>query len=436
MTEPMTERRFLAWLFGVAALAGLLVAAICWLVDPYLVFGRPRLAGFNDIKVAVTQREPMMKAHQASRSCGKTVILGSSRSAIGLDPDAPVWPAALRPVYNLSLAGSNLADARRLLQALLAHCGPDRLPTTLVIGLDFESFEHWPSGFGPVRPQPNRADQEQIDRLAQLASRDGGWAQAPTRLWQDRAAALLTTSAVVDSLATLQASLRSAGANLLANGKSSEWQLRDWTLADGAGTLFEQKHLLVARRYATPLQMSAEPGGTIRDMADVQALLDLAARHQMVVRLAVQPSHVSHHELLDALGFWPDFERWKRVLADTAQAQRQRGLDVLVWDFGGYETDYLEPVPARGLRGKAMASFWDPVHYRTPLGARIVSTLLTGAAPGERLATELRPDTVDQRLAQVRSDRAAWRLQHPEALAETQRLRCTALPCGKAASPR
>ena len=49
----MAERRFLAWLFGTAFFSALLVAVFCFEVDPYLVFGRPRLAGINDIKMVV-----------------------------------------------------------------------------------------------------------------------------------------------------------------------------------------------------------------------------------------------------------------------------------------------------------------------------------------------------------------------------------------------
>lgn len=434
----MSERRFLSWIFAVALGLAALAAALCWAVDPYLVFGQARFAGFNHIKPAVTTHEPMMKAYQASRACGKTLIIGSSRSGIGLDPSGPAWPQAMQPVYNLSVAGTNLHDALLLLNMLLAHCQPDRLPTTLVVGLDFESFLSQVRPATAPQPVANDADQQQAERLQALARRTSGGLLQPGLLWRDAATSLLTVSALVDSLATLRASQRAAGPNLLPGGNSSEWQLQAWTQADGAGALFHQKHLLTARRFAKPHQLGVAPDGAIRGMAAVSAMLGLAAQHKMAVKMAVQPSHVSHHELIDALGHWPDFDRWKHALADAAHHARQRGMDVTVWDFGGYEADYLQPVPARGDRRAAMAAFWDPVHYNTMLGQRITAawigapaapTASSASASESALGAELRPETVAQRVFQVRQARERWRSANPQALADAQRYRCAVQAC-------
>lgn len=425
----MAERRFLAWLFGTAFFSALLVAVFCFEVDPYLVFGRPRLAGINDIKTAVTRHEPMMKAYQASRSCGKTIILGSSRSGVGLDPDSPSWPAALRPVYNLSVAGTNLDDSLHLLMALLADCNAEKAPTLLIVGLDFESFlnrEPAPGGMPALR---NEADREQDDRLRSLAQRDRGTVASSARLWKDSAVALLTIDALADSVSTVIASVQSAGADVLTNGKSSEWMLRQWTLADGPDVMFRQKHTLTARRFSGHHRLELASGGPAQALAPVAALLDLAGRHKMAVRLGVQPSHATHHELMDALGYWQDFERWKGAIADAALAGRQSGVDVIAWDFGGYETAFQEPVAPPGDKRTPMATFWDPVHYNTALGDRIIANLAGGAPPDTALGVELRPDTIAQRHQQVRRDRADWRQAHPEVVAQVLRYRCSASAC-------
>lgn len=431
----MAERRFLAWLIGVALLGAVLAAAFCHAVDPYLVFGSPRVTGINDIKSALTQHEPMMKAYQASRSCGKTVILGSSRSGVGLDPLSPTWPAALRPVYNLSVAGTDLEDGLRLLDALLAHCGLADPPTTLIVGLDLEAF------LQPVLPPGSQvvlraeADLAQDERLRLLAQRDRELALSNTRLWKDRAVSLLTTGALADSIGTVYASARSGGANLLSNGQSSDWLFRQWTLADGPGALFHQKHSLTARRFSKPHRLDLAPDAPAQALAPVAALLALAQRHKMAVRLGVQPSHVTHHELMDALGYWQSFERWKGAIADAAHAARHRGLDVIAWDLGGYDKVFQERVAPRGGARTPMAAFWDPVHYNTVLGQRIIANLTGTAAAESVLGAELRPETIAQRHLQVRQDRAAWRHSHPDLMAEVQRYRCDASSCDSA-TPR
>ena len=425
----MYERRFLAWLIGVALLGALLVAALCYVVDPYLVFGRPRLVGINDIKAAVTQHEPMMKAYQASRSSGKTVVLGSSRSGVGLDPASASWPAALLPVYNLSVAGTDLEDGLQLLLALVAHCGPGNTPRMLIVGLDFESFLQRDQSPGSKVAVRSDADREQDDRLRLLADRDRSSTTTNARLWKDSAVALITTSALADSVKTVIASAQSAGPNVLANGKSSEWLLREWTLADGPGVLFYQKHSLTARRFSVHHHLDLAPGEPGRALAPLAALLDLAGRHQMAVRLGVQPSHGTHHELMDALGYWQDFERWKGAIADAASAGRQRGMDVIARDFGGYEIVFQEPVPPPGGLRTPMAAFWDPVHYNTALGNRIIASLVGSAPVDTLLGVELRPESVAQRHQQVRRDRAAWRQAHPDVVAQALRYGCAASAC-------
>ena len=116
----MTERRFLIWFFGTAVVGAAVTALLAILVDPYLVFDRPRLKGLNHIKPAVGTNEPMMKAHQATRAIAQTVILGSSRAGVGLDPEAPEWPPSMQPVYNLAIVGSALDEHLQYLQLLLS----------------------------------------------------------------------------------------------------------------------------------------------------------------------------------------------------------------------------------------------------------------------------------------------------------------------------
>src|SRR5262249_55779172 len=105
-----------------------------------LVFDTPRRPGVNDIKPAVETRELLMKAYQARRVVATTVILGSSRTDIALDPTSPAWPAALRPVYNLSIAGGGVETGLQYLQHMLESRPQEQRPKALVVGIDFEDY--------------------------------------------------------------------------------------------------------------------------------------------------------------------------------------------------------------------------------------------------------------------------------------------------------
>ena len=433
----MSPLRFIATLLGGSVLAASLLACFNVAVDPYLLFDRPRAAGFNALKPAVETHEPMMKAYQAARLAPKTAILGSSRPDIGLDPASPAWPAAMRPVYNLSTVGSGLSVNLRDLRSLVASNRPGARPDTLIVGLDFESFLYRPIASAPApavaRAETADAVDEQAERLAALkASRDR--MLPPQRMLKDYAAAALTLDAVLDSLATVAANRGAGGPDLEASGRLSEGRLRQWTQSDGAAQLFAQKHQVALRQYLKPKQvLSDTPDGPIRDFSDLDALFDFAGRHAMKVVLAVQPAHASRLELLDGMGYWPDFERWKRGLAALAARARASGLDVSVWDFAGYDTFMREAVPATGDRSRPMRWFWDPVHYSTPLGDAMILTM-TGGEAGFPAAVRLTPQTVDARLEQIRRDRSEFRRQAPTQLLEVQRMLCAAGRCA-AASP-
>lgn len=423
----MTASNFIRTLLAVSAAAAALVAGFNTLVDPYLLFDRPRQPGFNALKPAVLTREPMMKTYQVARVAPRTVIVGSSRTDIGMDSANDDWPTGLRPVYNLSLAGAGLDTNLRHLRGLLAAGGAGSGPKTLVIGLDFESFLYPPAS-AAVRPAGHAADKpDPADTYAALAH----WRQG-TPTWpvlRDMAAGTLTLDALQDSVLTVAGNLTKTASDLQASGRMSEAQLAQWTRADGAGALFHQKLRIVGTYHSGKKQvLSDTPGGPMRGLSDLDALFALARQHQLAVLLAVQPAHASHLDLLDALGYWPDYERWKQALTQQAAAARSAGIDITLWDFGGYDAFALEPIPADGDRAHTMTWFWDPLHYRTALGAAMIATM-TGGANHFPANSRLTPGTVTARLSDVRRDRDAYRRANPALQAVAMKLACTAAAC-------
>ncbi len=431
----MTPVRFIVTLLGSATLAAAGVAGLNAAVDPYGLFNQPRLAGFNAIKPEVDSREALMKSYQARRVQPATVILGSSRTGVGLDPRSAAFPAAMQPVYNLSIAGSDLASSLGHLRNLLAARPGAAAPRTVLVGLDFEAFLYRPKPVAgsPAAPADGAAAADpqaaQADRFAALAQWPDS-ALPPLPILKDFATATLTLDALLDSLSTVAASRSGKdSANLEDSGHLSEGKLRGWTAADGAARLFLQKNLATVRQLASPAQMlSDSPGGPIVGMVDVQALIQLARQHHMALVLAIQPAHASRMDLLDGLGYWPALERWKRGLVSTVAAAQAAGSDITLWDFAGYERWVQEPVPALGDRSRPMQGFWDPVHYNSTAGDAMLRSML-GGQPEVAGAVRLSPDTLEARLAQVRLDRAAARLRQPAAWASVQKMLCDAGHC-------
>jgi hypothetical protein len=415
--------------FAVAVvLCALITAAICAslnaLVDPYLLFDRPRIVGFNAVKPAVETREPMMKAYQVTRLRPKTLILGSSRTDIGLDPDSPAWPEWMRPIYNLSLAGSDVASQLRLLRGLLETSRTDPGVSTVIVGLDFESFLRAPRRppNEAVKNPPEQSSDEESDRLAALR----GSEQTPVsgRILRDYALGTLTLDALLDSASTIAANHRIPGIDLQPNGRLTEGHLRRWTKADGAGALFEQKNRMLIDGYCGSKQVLLDDAdGSIDDFKYLLGLIELSHRHHFDIIFIVQPAHAQRLELLDALGYWPDYERWKRELASLVNVSRASSVGLTVWDFGGYDQATREAVPRNGDRGQHMNWFWDPVHYTVTLGNEMIGAMY-GRTSSFPPTVRLSPDTIEARLAQIREDRAEYRATNGEVVAKLRQLQC------------
>jgi hypothetical protein len=395
----MRPSRFCTLFLIYSLLVAAMVGAFNYAVDPYLFFGVHRQAGLNALKPAAATHERIMKAYDAPRNQARTVILGSSRTDIGLAPHHAVWPGEYRPIYNLSLVGSGLDSGLLYLRHLVAARPAKQSPRTVIVGLDFEAFLFSPGAASANRPVAVRGETEQ--RLLVLDNGASNPERATRRL-KDLGAAVLSLDALADSLATVRANRSADGVNLTADGHFSEAGFRDTTLAEGAMALFAQKNAETVSRYAHPRQVLSEVAdGPIREMKSVRDLIAFAKQQHFTVVFAIQPAHASRLDLLTKMGYWPDYERWKRALTMTVAQAEDAGAAVVLWDFGGYEPYAREPIPAK--RGAQMQWFWDPVHYKTALGDVITARML-GKPGAPDYGVLLTPANLESRLAQIRAD--------------------------------
>lgn len=421
----MSAHRFIAKF----AVASLLIAGACagfniW-IDPYLVFDAPRRPRLNAVKPAAEAHESIMKAYQSACVPARTIILGSSRTDVGMDPASPAWPSANRPVYNLSLAGAGTERNLRYLQHMLATSRVSAQPDTLVVGLDFEDFLFTPRATSPAAT-PKVSDLEQ--RLALRADGSPNPAR-PLQVWKDYATATLSLDALTDSVHTLLANRAAGKADVEVNGHFSEGQFREWVAYDGSGALFEQKNASTIRSLSRPRRVLREPiDGTIRGMAAVQRLIAFAQARQMRLLLSVQPAHAVRLELLAYMGYWPDYEDWKTALAQIVDRARAGGADIELWDFGGYDSYTSEPVPANGDRTARMRWYWDPVHYTSALGD-LMTARMFGIKGAVEFGVRLSADRVADRLAQVRQEQQDYRRRNSAELQRARHLLCRTIVC-------
>ncbi len=422
----MSPQRFIVSSLCIALGLAALVASINIVVDPYLLFDEPRRVAFNEVKPAVETREMLMKAYQSRRVVAKTVILGSSRTDIAFDPASAVWPDALRPVYNLSIAGGGVETGLRYLQHMIDGRPAQQVPRALVVGLDFESFLELPESREASTPRARDAVGAEAWRKRLLLDSEGARNSSyEAQRFDDYLTGLLSLDALSDSVATVLASRRpSTSPNLEVDGRTSEARFMDWTNAEGAGGLFRQKHQATIRQFASPRRVLGGLSDT-GELKTVRQLLDFAQSHRMTVVLLVMPAHATRLELFDQLCYWGEYERWKRALADTVSAAVARGTDARALDFGGFEEPNREAVPT--AEGGRMKWFWDPTHATKLLGEAILER--TFAATGDGFGVPLIPQTIEARLEAVRSDRESYRQAQARGAARSAESHCAAGDC-------
>ena len=380
------------WLSVVVTLAALIVTFNI-VMDPYLFFGMPRISGFNARKPAVDIRQRMMKAYDVLRAEPRTLILGSSRPAVGIDATSTAWPEADRPVYNLTFGSGSPYMAYRYLQ----HVSSAHRLSMVVVGLDFEYFL---AGL-----HPENLDFEPFMRVQP----DGSASPVRRQYIRDFVQSTLTFHSLKDSAATLAGSLRNASSDVVAGNWHWYQELIVLSML-GAYDEFAVADLQIAPNFRG---RQRDP----RAFDAVRRLLDLCRTSGTRVVLFINPSHAHGLEIQDLSGQWSAFEQWVRDLVALASqySNGASGNAVPLWDFTGY-TPYTTEVPLPDTR--VAKWFIDPDHYSLALGEIIVRRMFGDS--DEPFGVLLTPANIEPHLAEIRAQRAQYRAQHP---AEVRRVR-------------
>jgi hypothetical protein len=383
-------KHYLWTLAATVAVGAMVVASVNAAVDPFAMLDVPRVDGWNAQK---TQAHMMGIRTEKSIRLGlgryDAAIFGSSRAAIGIDPEDPAFGG--RRVFNAALHATSMEELLEVFRFAAEH---QRLEMA-VVGLDFLMF-------GAAR-QPGGEFQRS--------------AFAEGHPWLLTASRLLSWDVLEASWATVQANRAGVRGNYQPDGSLA-----------GLPHPAEGWHSRQAfDRVLSQFAISTETYGCFRyapeRVAMVGEIVRIAVRHSIRLLLFVSPLHAEQLQLLAAMKLAPLHDQWKRDLAlEVARANEETGGNVVLWDFSGPSPTTTEPVPEDG---DAMKWYWESSHYRRALGSRMLRRMSeddTGARSGDDLGTPLVPERVDEILAAQRMARAAWAEAHPERRSSIRRL--------------
>jgi hypothetical protein len=329
-------KRFLAVWCGTVLLLLLAVAAFDIAADPYDIFAMPRIPGFNARKPDASAHHMMTKTYAIDRVRPVTLLLGSSRVEVGLDPASAAFPPSMRPVYNFGIGGQVYAgDLFALRQALAAG----RLHHAVLV-VDFELA---------LKDQPVLL----AEQLARAPYAPGHLVQRA----KDMFLSSLTMGAFLDSVGTVLAQGDPGAGDMAEDGLSSDAELASHTASEGAAAMFAEKDRGDAQRNARGAAYLAAHPGAVPSLDGVAAVADFCREHGVSLTLVIPPMHARALAQWRHYGYYDRFEAWKAGLARIA------GADVPLWDFSGaspFVSERPEDGPPRW--------FWESLHFKQVLG--------------------------------------------------------------------
>ena len=132
MRTPSHSVRYCV-VFGAVALALLTVVALFNAVmDPFNMYRWVKIERVNAYKPAIYTRVRLFKAYEVERVRPQSIVLGSSRTHVGVRCSHRGWSALPGPCYNLAFDGATTRE----MYAYLEHANAVRPLKTVILGLD------------------------------------------------------------------------------------------------------------------------------------------------------------------------------------------------------------------------------------------------------------------------------------------------------------
>ena len=386
---PRFAQRYLAWFAGGLVLLLGIVAAGNRLVDPEGVFYTPTLDAVNAVRLRA-RGDRVAKAAEVARGNYDTLLAGSSRVMVGLDPKNPAL-AAYR-AYNLGLNETNMKEQADVMAFARGHNELE----LVIWGLDFLMFS-------------DRRGYSQDYADSQFAGH--GFAAVASRY-------LLSMDTTIGSVETIAHNLAGEAA------KPVPWVTHGGFRKTALSEVPPRKQFrdILAKGFFVGPGLYLKFRYSPERMALLARETDALAGSGTKVVLFVPPVHARQLEAIRVMGLWPVYERWLADLA--ALADQHADTDrVTVWNFSGYTDVTTEPVPGENILDTVLDGYWESSHYKPALGSRLLCTVLDTACsvealPGETLSTA----TLPRILSDMETGRVAYLSEQPGEAEEVFRL--------------
>lgn len=406
-------KKYIKCLILVTLLLLVLVGGFNWLVDPYGIYGSPKIEGFNALKPEEITHTLMTKAYFVRRIKPEAIILGTSAAEWGNDPDHEGW--SYQPVYNLGLPGVNIYTILRYLQ----HANDVQPLKQIVLGLDFDSFN--------IHILNTDAATE-----ARLSVSYDGKENSFLGSLNEIIATLFSFDALVSSFNTLSQekdALRLNDNGMYEIAEQDPANLNGYHGINSYHGIFLYEEGTYAKDSSWRNDFQFENAKSdVPPFTYYREILQIVYSDGIDLRIFISPSHARLRELFANFGLWPSIEEWKHILVtiNEEEARNYGKKPFPLWDFSGYDEFTTEAVPVENDTQTMMRWWIDPRHYKKELGDLILDRVFGYNDPGHFVPDDfgvlLNSGNIDSILQKIRTDRQNYRDTHPEDVAEIEEL--------------
>ncbi len=348
-----------------------------WYYDPYEIYHFPDQDQAAIEKPEIESHIRLHKAYAVKTVKPDSILIGTSRVLVGMDPHNSALPAGRW--YNLALTGASIYEILRYIQ----HANAVQPLKTIVMDVEYGSFDpyiHHKPDFDEARLAVDRQEKPNRfyfrDYLTTLFSYD----------------ALKDSVALVTGPGVLQEPIMSDGSR--AN------DFRKVVRSGGHRKLVDGISERLLRIYH---ERQLHPADVDQKRDDLylayEQILRLAHRDRINLVMFVPPTHAVYLEIRKMAGLWQDFKSWReRIVEINNRVARDMGRPPFpIWDFSGFNSYTEETVPAEGdLR--EMNWYWESSHFKRDLGNMIFNRMFpaqrTNASQAQGFGTLLDLNTV------------------------------------------
>lgn len=367
-------RRFFTAFFCFLIIPILCCVLFNFKMDPYGIWGQDAWFGLNHVKNLQRRHERLFKAVAVMRVRPTTILLGSSRTEVGLDPKHPLF-ASRTGIYNLGIAGPNMGEVEQYFEHALAN--QPKLEE-VILGIDFFMFNDL---------SKNRADfdKELIGRttipsktlLEVLFSFDALEASRSTLFFNLNPSPIRGVEFRADGMEKVK--------YLVSRKKSFEGTIKEFLRRIRDNPMYGKY------RYSQ---------SAFESLAQV---VRICREKQIRLTLFISPSHATEWEMIRLTGLWPEFENWKRQVAELYP----------LWDFSGYNFVTTEAV------AEDMENYIDHSHYTPKIGTLVLNRMFhvhEKDVPKD-FGVLLTPENVEPHLSKIRAEQIMWIDAHTDVVA-------------------